>query len=154
MSKYFVFWDDVSKKVGYAVDPGVTLMKDKFVSHFVDLGGTEVGAGAWQIILDRAGNGIVEEFQVRSPNTNFRVEITVDGTIELDKTYDQLRAVQQNSRTISAFAERDEDGDLTGYYVASIRDVSYYVSILVRVQNTGGTSTTFSQLFLKHHTRA
>ncbi|GAJ19078.1 unnamed protein product, partial [marine sediment metagenome] len=57
---------------------------------------------------------------------------------------------QQNSPEIGAFAELDEDGDPTGHYVASIRDISYENSIWVRVQNTGSALVTFSQLFVKY----
>lgn len=119
-------------------------------TEFTDLGGTEVGAGAWQTIINPTGRGAIEEFHVRSPNTDFKIEVTVNGVVKLSKTYSELRDIQQNSPRISAFAELDEDGVPTGYYVASIRNISYSVSLLLRVQNTGGTPTTFDQLFAKY----
>ena len=121
-------------------------------AKFADFAGQSVDPDAWQTILEKTGRGRIGDFHVRSPNTSFKVQIKVDGTVQLEKTYAELRNVQQNSGDISAFAERDEEGDLTGYYVASIRDVRYYTSILLRVQNTGGAAVTFSQLFAKYET--
>ncbi|GAI31608.1 unnamed protein product, partial [marine sediment metagenome] len=91
-----------------------------------------------------------EQFHVRSPNTNFRVLIVVDGLSVFSKTYDEIREIQQNSPELSAFAELDEDGDLTGFYIASLRNIPYEDSILVRVQNIDLLPVTFSQLFAKY----
>lgn len=114
-----------------------------------------VGAGVWFIIVEVAsGRGTLGEFHARSPDTDFEIKLTIDGTIILDKTYTQLRGIQQNSPTISAFAELDEDGDATGYYIASIRDVPYYASLKLEIKNTGGAPKTFDQLFTKYHTRS
>lgn len=126
---------------------------DTATARFADLPGSIVDPGKWLTILSRAGRGAMDEFQVRSPNTDFKVLITVDGATQLEKTYAELRLLEQNSPSISAFAELDEDGNPTGYYVASIRGVPYYSSILVRVQNTGVAPITFSQLFAKHNAR-
>ncbi|GAI68367.1 unnamed protein product, partial [marine sediment metagenome] len=92
-------------------------------TRFVDLAGSVVGAGGWLTILEDLGAGQLEQFHVRSPNTDFRVSITVDGVSVFSKTYAEIRQIGQNSPEISAFAELDENGDLTGYYVASIRDI-------------------------------
>ena len=126
---------------------------DTLTTRYADFAGRSVEAGEWFKVLDRAGRGRIGAFHVRSPNTSFKVSISVDGESVLEKTYDELRGIQQNSPNISAFAERDEEGDLTGYYVASIRKVPYYSSILVKVQNIGVASVTFSQLFVKYHVR-
>ncbi|GAI88348.1 unnamed protein product, partial [marine sediment metagenome] len=91
-----------------------------------------------------------EQFHVRSPNTDFRVSIAVDGVSVFNKTYDEIRQISQSSPEISAFAELDENGDPTGHYVASIRNIPYESSIWVRVQNTGAGPVTFSQLFAKY----
>ncbi|GAI58952.1 unnamed protein product, partial [marine sediment metagenome] len=74
----------------------------------------------------------------------------VDGVSVFSKTYAEIREIQQNSPELSAFAELNEDGDPTGHYVASIRDIPYESSIWVRVQNTGPAPVTFSQLFIKY----
>ncbi len=119
-------------------------------TRFVDLAGSVVAAGEWITILESLEIGGLEQFHVRSPNTDFRISIAVDGVSVFSKTYDEIRQIGQNSPEISAFAELDEDGNPTGYYVASIRDIPYQSSILVRVQNTGLLPVTFSQLFTKY----
>ncbi|MBA7521247.1 hypothetical protein ES705_13352 [subsurface metagenome] len=119
-------------------------------TRFVDLAGSIVGAGEWLTILEESEAGELEQFHVRSPNTDFRILIDVDGVSVFNKTYDEIREIQQNSPELSAFAELDEDGDPTDHYIASIRNIPYESSILVRVQNTGLVVVTFSQLFAKY----
>jgi len=122
----------------------------KVATRFVDLAGSIVAAGEWLTVLESSETGELEQIHVRSPNTDFRVSIAVDGMSVFSKTYAEIRQISQNSPEISAFAELDEDGNLTGYYVASLRNIPYYDSILVRVQNTGLVPVTFSQLFAKY----
>ena len=122
-------------------------------TKFVDLAGSVVGAGEWLTVLEEFESGQLEQFHVRSPNTDFRISMVVDGVSVFSKTYDEIRQISQHSPEISAFAELDENGDPTGYYVASIRDIPYQSSILVRVQNTGAAPVTFSQLFAKYRIR-
>ena len=119
-------------------------------TRFVDLAGSIVLAGEWLTILEESATGELEQFHIRSPNTDFKVEIVVDGVSVFSKTYAEIREIQQNSPEISAFAELDEDGDLTGFYIVSLRNIPYESSILVRVQNTGLLLVTFSQLFAKY----
>ncbi|MBA7584012.1 hypothetical protein ES708_25964 [subsurface metagenome] len=119
-------------------------------TKFVDLAGSVVGAGEWLTVLEESEAGQLEQFHVRSPNTDFRVSIAVDGVSVFSKTYDEIRQISQHSPEISAFAELDENGDPTGYYVASLRNIPYQNSILVRIQNTGLVPVTFSQLFVKY----
>jgi hypothetical protein len=123
-----------------------------FTSNFKEFKDQAVGAGEWLNVLQYTGTGQVEEFFIRSPDTNFKVQVTVDGTVVLEKTYDELREIQQNSRDISAFAELDENGDPTGYYVASIRNIPHAVSIQIKVQNTGSAPTTLPNIFVKYKT--
>jgi len=123
-----------------------------FTSNFKEFKDQAVGAGEWLNVLQYTGTGQVEEFFIRSPNTNFKVQVTVDGAVVLEKTYDELREIQQNSRDISAFPELDENGDPTGYYVASIRNIPHAVSIQIKVQNTGSTPTTLPNIFVKYKT--
>lgn len=129
-----------------AVTPAV------YTTRFVDLDGSIVAAGDWLTILAESGAGRLQEFHVRSPDTDFRISIDVDGVSAFDMTYDEIREIEQHSPEISAFAELDEDGNPTGHLVASLRDIPYRESIRVRVQNTGGAPTTFSQLFAKYIT--
>ena len=119
-------------------------------TRFADLAGSIVAAGEWLTVLEGSETGELEQIHVRSPNTDFRVSIAVDGMSVFSKTYAEIRQISQNSPEISAFAELDENGDATGFYVASLRNIPYYDSILVRVQNTGLLPVTFSQLFAKY----
>ncbi|MBA7628603.1 hypothetical protein ES703_36098 [subsurface metagenome] len=118
-------------------------------TRFVDLARSSAGPARTLTILDNLGAGQLEQFHVRAPNTNFRIIIAVDMRYFV-KTYDEIREIQQNSPELSAFAELNEDGDPTGHYIASIRDIPYKNSIWVRVQNTGSAPVTFSQLFVKY----
>ena len=128
--------------------PAIT--EERVSTRFVDLAGSSLGAGEWLTVLQESEAGQLEQFHVRSPNTDFRVWIAVDGVSVFSKTYSEIRQISQNSPEISAFAELDENGDPTGYYVASMINIPYYDSILVRVQNTGLVLVTFSQLFCKY----
>jgi len=119
---------------------------------FTEFEDQSVGAGEWLNVLQYTGAGQVDEFFIRSPNTNFRVQIIIDGVVALDKTYDELMEVQQNSRDLSAFDELDENGDPTGYYVASMRNIPYAVSIQIKVQNTGTDPVTLPNVFVKYKT--
>lgn len=119
-------------------------------TKFVDLAGSSVGAGEWLVVLAESGAGQLEQFHIRSPNTDFRILIAVDEVSVFSKTYSEIRQISQSSPEISAFAELNEDGDLTGYYVASLRNIPYRSSILVWVQNTSLAPVTFSQLFAKY----
>lgn len=118
--------------------------------RFVDLARSSLGPATWLTVLDKFGAGQLEQFHVRSPNTDFGILILVDRIGFLWKTYDEIRQISQNSPELSAFAELDQSGDATGYYIASIRNIPYHSSILVRVQNTGAAPVTFSQLFAKY----
>ena len=119
-------------------------------TRFVDLARSSTRAGGWLTVLYKSGAGQLEQFHIRSPNTDFRILIAVDMRGFFAKTYDEIRQISQHSPEISAFAELDENGDPTGHYVASIRDIPYESSIWVRVQNTGASPVTFSQLFAKY----
>ncbi|MBA7573728.1 hypothetical protein ES708_15526 [subsurface metagenome] len=119
-------------------------------TKFVDLAGSSVAASEWLTVLEEFESGQLEQFHVRSPNTDFRVSIAVDGVSVFNKTYAEIRQISQHSPEISAFAELDENGDPTGYYVASLRNIPYRSSIWVKVQNTGSAPVTFSQLFAKY----
>jgi hypothetical protein len=123
-----------------------------FTSSFKEFKDQSLGAGEWLSVLQHTGAGQVDEFFVRSPSTGFKVQVTVDGAVVLEKTYDELREVQQNSRDISAFAELDENGDPTGYYVASMRNIPHAASIQIKVQNTGTAPTTLPNIFVKYKT--
>jgi len=92
-------------------------------------------------ISDRSGE--LYEFMVLSPNTSFRVTVAVDGTTILSKTYSEFNALTQSLRSVSAFAELDENGNPTGEYLVSLKDISFLRSLIVRVSNTGGTSAIF-----------
>lgn len=142
---------DPSARVRRVLEQLKTLIS--LTTKIVDHPGQSVNAGVWFTMIDEAGKGMMGAFHARSPDVDFEIKLTVDGTVVLEKTYAELREIQQNSPTISAFAERDENGDLTGYYVASVRDAPYYVSIKLEIQNTGGAPKTFSQLFTKYHPR-
>jgi hypothetical protein len=124
-----------------------------FASKFVEFRSQPLGAGEWLDALQYTGAGQIDEFFVLAPNTNFKVQITVDGVVVLERTYDELRDIEQSTRDISAFPELDEDGNATGDYLVSIRNIRFSTSIQVKVQNTGGTSTTLRNIFIKHSDR-
>ena len=136
---------------GTVPTPALVPAEMRVTTRFVDLAGSVVGTGVWLTVLEEAGSGQLDQLHIRSPNSDFRISITVDGVSVFNKTYDEIRQVSQNSPEISAFAELDENGDPTGYYVASIRDIPYRSSISIKVQNTGLAPVTFSQLFAKYN---
>lgn len=123
-----------------------------YAAKFINRTDQTITPGDWLTILEMEAAGNVEEFFIHSPNTDFKIQIVVNGSTVLEKTYEELREIQQNSRDVSAFAELDEEGNPTGYYIASIRNVSCETSMVVKVQNTGATPTTLPNIFAKYKT--
>jgi hypothetical protein len=121
-----------------------------YTAKFAEFRGETVNPGGWLNVLQYTGSGQVDEFFIRSPNTSFKVQVSIDGSVTLEKTYDELREIQQNSRDISAFPELDENGDPTGYYIVSIRNIPFTSSIGVMVQNTGTSPATLPNVFVKY----
>lgn len=103
-----------------------------------------IDAGGYFDAISVSGSGVLNELMVLSPNTSFKVDVDVDGSTILFKTYDELNALTQSLRYVSAFAELDENGDPTGNYLVHLEGISFLESLLVRIYNTGGVSTTFN----------
>lgn len=103
-----------------------------------------IDAGGYFDAVSVSGSGELDELMILSPNTSFGVAVATDGTTILSKTYAQLNAITQSSRSISAFAELDEDGNATGKYLIHLKDISFLVSLVARVYNTGGAAATFN----------
>ena len=121
-----------------------------YTGKIICLENRTVPPNEWLTILEHTGIGRIDEFFIRSPETSFTVQVSVDGAVVLEKTYDELREIQQNSRDVSAFAELDENGDPTGYYIVSIRNIPYYSSVSVKLQNVGAASITLPNIFVKY----
>lgn len=103
-----------------------------------------IDAGGYFDAVSVSGSGELDELMILSPNTSFGVAVATDGTTILSKTYAQLNAITQSSRSISAFAELDEDGNPTGKYLIHLKDISFLVSLVARIVNTGGAVATFN----------
>lgn len=105
---------------------------------------TEIDAGGHFDAIDIKGSGRMAEFLIVSPNTSFGAAIVVDGGTILSESYASLNALTQTLLCVSAFPELDITGTPTGKYIIHLSDVSFLESLLVRVLNTGGASTTFN----------
>ncbi|NVM57798.1 MAG: hypothetical protein HWN51_06745 [Desulfobacterales bacterium] len=103
-----------------------------------------IAVGKYFDPINVVGSGELDELMVLSPNTDFAVVVAVDGTTILSKTYAELNALTQSLRCVSAFPEVDEDGNPTGDYLAHIKGISFLVSLVARVANTGAVDTTFN----------
>jgi len=128
----------------------VTVGLTSKTTRIIDYADQTLDPGEWFTILDKTGRGVVEEFHVRSPSTSFRISVSVDGETIINLTYDGFREIQQNSPSISAFAELDENGNPTGFYIVSMRAILHRRHVTVKLQNTSTSPTTFSRIFAKH----
>ncbi len=92
----------------------------------------------------------VEEFFVRSPSTLFSVLVSINGAKILDETYTALSNFTSHIRDITAFAEVDDDGVLTGNYVAILKNLNCDTHISLRIKNNAGSNITLDKLFCKY----
>jgi len=117
------------------------------IANFRDLA---INPLEYKTLLDLSGAGVVDQVLIRSPSRDIRIVIEVDGSEILNNTYDELRQIEQDARDISAFEELDEDGNPTGYYVVSIKDIGFLSSIKISVQNIGVTAMSIPNAFVKY----
>lgn len=110
----------------------------------VDFPSQTIAAGGNFDAIEARSSGALDEFMILSPNTNFAVAVSVDGTTILSKTYAEFHAITQTLKCVSAFPELDENGVPTGNYLVHLADISFLKSLVVRVLNTGGTGVTFN----------
>ncbi|GAG59178.1 unnamed protein product, partial [marine sediment metagenome] len=123
--------------------PGVPEFKEVF-SRALDRRNESVPHRFDMIKVEGAGR--LEELMVRSPSTDFSFLLEVDGKTLINRSYADLAALSQNSQVIDAFAELDEDGNLTGFYVLHIGEIRWRRSAIANIYVTAGT-VTFAQPF-------
>jgi len=119
-------------------------------SRFQKQENVEIGVGETKTVFTRTGHGILREIIIRSPSTDFRVAVLIDGEETLNASYSELSVIGQNSNSITAVEELDYDGNPTGYYVVSIRLLVCSEGIEVRVTNTGASSIILSHVFVDY----
>lgn len=126
------------------------LVQEKASVGCVDLTDISVEAGQTYEFLSHGYPGYLDECLVISPSTNFSVVVTIDDAEFFNKTYAQYRNVTQTLRCISAFQERDEDGNPLSKYTVHIKNLVFKESIVISVRNNGGSPVTFHNLFAKY----
>lgn len=102
------------------------------------------------VIFSSSGQGYVSEIMIRSQSKNFGIVLYIDDVISIDNTYSDLVHIGQNSPDISAFDELDIDGNSTGYYVLSVRNIPYYFSFAAHVSNISSNPIVLSNIFAKY----
>lgn len=130
----------------------VELQRDKLKIGVINLTDESVAAGVSYNFLSHYYPGSLDESLVISPNENFSVKVVVDGATVFNLTYAQYKSITQVVKCISAFEERDEHGNPLGKYLVQIKNLSFVESLVISVTNTGGSSTTFHNLFAKYKT--
>ncbi len=109
-----------------------------------------VSAGITYEFLAVTAIGNVLDLFVISPTTNFSVILTINGIDLLDKTYTEYFTISGNLAGITALAQRDNDGVLTGKYLVSLKGIHFKNHISVKVKNDSGSPVTFDNLFCKY----
>lgn len=102
-------------------------------SHVVDW--RDIMVTGEQVVVERSGYGVLEEFMIKAEDPEFQVLVVRDWELKpiLRGNYSDIRDIQQNVQSLSAFPERNEEGDLTGCYVVSIRDVQFEKNLVIRL---------------------
>ncbi|GAI91853.1 unnamed protein product, partial [marine sediment metagenome] len=90
---------------------------------------------------------------ILSSSTNFSVIVNVDGEEILNRTYTQYTDITQILKDISAFEERDSDGNRLGKYTVHLININFKDSISIEVKNNSASPITFNNLFCKYKTR-
>ena len=121
-----------------------------YTSRFSELRSQTIGSGEWFTALQCKGMGRVDEFLIRSPSVDIEVQVVVDGESILERSYGELREIQQVVKDISAFEELDENGDPTGFYIISLRNIPFSSSVQIRVKNIGAKPITLPNIFMKY----
>lgn len=119
----------------------------------IDITNKSIGAGETYQFISFEELGLIEECLILSPSTNFSVIVNVDGEETLNKTYTQYTNITQIIKDISAFEERDSDGNPLGKYIVHLVNINFKNSITIQVKNNSGSSITFDNLFCKYKTR-
>lgn len=96
--------------------------------------------------------GLIEECLILSPSTDFSVIVNVDGEEILDRTYTQYTSITQVLKDISAFEERDSDGNPLGKYTVHLININFKDSITIEIKNNSASPITFDNLFCKYKT--
>lgn len=73
--------------------------------------------------------GRLNEFVVRSPTTEFSLLLRQDGVDTLYDSFDGLEALSENSDTLDAYEELDEEGNPTGFSIVRVRGVDWKASL-------------------------
>lgn len=127
--------------------------QEKSPSHnIIDLTNQAVSAGQSLEFVSLEGLGYIKECLVVSPSTGFSVIVTVDGSQILNRTYTEYTDITQIVSDISAFEERDTDGNPLGKYVVHLANINFKNSLSLSVKNDSGGSITFQNLFCKYKT--
>ncbi|MBA7491907.1 hypothetical protein ES702_02455 [subsurface metagenome] len=126
------------------------LVQEKASVGCVDLTDVLVEAGKTHEFLSHGYPGYLDECLVVSPSTDFSVVVTIDDKEFFNKTYAEYCNITQVLRCISAFEERDEDGNPLGNYIVHIKNLAFKESIVISVRNNGGSPVTFHNLLAKY----
>lgn len=128
-------------------------VEERLTTKIADITDQNVGAGATYDFLSVSNKfGYVEECLVISPSTDFSVIVNVDGEEILNRTYTQYTDITQVVKDISAFEERDSDGNPLGKYTVHLININFKSSITIQVKNDSASPITFANLFCKYKT--
>ena len=84
-----------------------------------------------EVVASCSGRGVLQEFVAKAEDTDFQVWVEKDGEKIIRGTYGEYAEISQDVEGIDAFAERDEDGNLTGAYVFKAGDIDFTRSLTV-----------------------
>ncbi len=125
--------------------PQITYIQPKIVTRISDLRDKHV-EGSLEILNVNVA-GTLKELMLRSNSNEYSITFIADGVVKLSRSFKELMFMSQHIESVDVYAEVDNDGKHTGYWVLRISDVRWLNSayIIVNVDKP----LTFTHIYVK-----
>lgn len=122
--------------------PTTTVKQQAPETYFIDL--RNIAINGRRYILQKKGQGTLQEFVIKSESNNFDLELIKDeGDPIIFNDYEYYQAISEYVECIDVF--EDEDNDL---FIFKINDINFTKSILLSIYTTQAVK--FSIIFAKY----
>lgn len=133
--------------------PGVPGVEVPVTTRIISLTNVSISPHRDFMVFSSEDWGFLCELLVRAASPYFGIRLYIDDTISIDNSYVDLTCIGQSSPDISAFDELDMDGNRTGFYIVSIRNIPYYESCSAFIDNNSGNTLILPHIFVKYIVR-
>lgn len=108
-------------------------------SKVVDRANYSLLIGAMDLLDISDANGIVEEFLIKSPSSDFSIILKVDDTEEYQRTWTELSALSDDVNSVTASLQ-------DGSYILNMGDIHFNDHVKITVSGRG---ITFNRLYAR-----